>query len=76
MATPLPEAAPSRPQLSLSTQVWRFVLTGGLGPTEDDVTRKVVGRVLQRQLILNDELDAARRKRGGRRAYHTRQQES
>ena len=29
---------------------------GGLGPTEDDVTRKVVARVLQRQLILNDEI--------------------
>jgi competence/damage-inducible protein CinA-like protein len=33
------------------------VLTiGGLGPTEDDVTRKVVGRVLQRQLVLNDDI--------------------
>src|SRR5437867_3584 len=29
---------------------------GGLGPTEDDITRKVVARVLQRQLILNDEI--------------------
>jgi len=29
---------------------------GGLGPTEDDVTRKVIGRVLQRQLVLNDEI--------------------
>src|SRR5215470_14575368 len=29
---------------------------GGLGPTEDDVTRKVVARVLQRQLVLNDEI--------------------
>jgi nicotinamide-nucleotide amidase len=27
---------------------------GGLGPTEDDVTKKVVARVLQRQLILDD----------------------
>jgi putative flippase GtrA len=35
MATPLPEAAPSRPQLSLSTQVWRFVLTGGLAAIVD-----------------------------------------
>ena len=32
---------------------------GGLGPTEDDVTKKVVARVLQRQLILDrDILDA------------------
>ena len=29
---------------------------GGLGPTEDDITRNVVARVLQRQLILNDEI--------------------
>jgi nicotinamide-nucleotide amidase len=29
---------------------------GGLGPTEDDLTRKVVARVLQRQLVLNDEI--------------------
>ena len=29
---------------------------GGLGPTEDDVTRKVIGRVLQRQLVLNDDI--------------------
>lgn len=27
---------------------------GGLGPTEDDVTKKVVARVMQRQLILDD----------------------
>jgi len=27
---------------------------GGLGPTEDDVTKKVVARVLQRQLVLDD----------------------
>jgi nicotinamide-nucleotide amidase len=33
-----------------------LITIGGLGPTEDDVTRKVVARVLQRQLILNDEI--------------------
>ena len=33
-----------------------IITTGGLGPTEDDVTRKVVARVLQRQLVLNDEI--------------------
>jgi len=33
----------------------RILLTiGGLGPTEDDVTKKVVARVLQRQLVLDD----------------------
>lgn len=30
------------------------ILTGGLGPTEDDVTKKVVARVLQRQLVLDE----------------------
>lgn len=30
------------------------ITIGGLGPTEDDVTRKVVARVLQRQLVLDD----------------------
>src|SRR5439155_17439987 len=29
---------------------------GGLGPTEDDITRNVVARVLQRQLVVNDEV--------------------
>jgi nicotinamide-nucleotide amidase len=33
-----------------------LITIGGLGPTEDDVTRKVVARVLQKQLILNDEI--------------------
>jgi nicotinamide-nucleotide amidase len=39
------------------------ILTGGLGPTEDDVTKKVVGRVLQRQLVLNDTILAGIEKR-------------
>jgi nicotinamide-nucleotide amidase len=30
------------------------ITIGGLGPTEDDVTKKVVARVLQRQLVLDD----------------------
>jgi len=30
------------------------IATGGLGPTEDDVTKKVFARVLKRQLILED----------------------
>jgi nicotinamide-nucleotide amidase len=36
---------------------------GGLGPTEDDVTRKVVARVMQRQLVLNDEILARLQRR-------------
>ena len=31
-----------------------IITIGGLGPTEDDVTKKVVARVLRRQLILDD----------------------
>ncbi len=31
-----------------------LITIGGLGPTEDDVTKKVVARVLQRQLVLDD----------------------
>jgi nicotinamide-nucleotide amidase len=33
-----------------------LIATGGLGPTEDDITRKVFARVLQRQLVLNEEV--------------------
>src|SRR5215475_5657332 len=33
-----------------------LIAIGGLGPTEDDVTRKVIGRVLQSQLVLNDDI--------------------
>lgn len=32
------------------------IMTGGLGPTEDDVTKKVVARVLKRQMVLDDRL--------------------
>lgn len=32
---PLPGAAPPRAQLSLTTQVWRFVVTGGLSAVVD-----------------------------------------
>src|SRR6266571_4534466 len=46
------------------------ITTGGLGPTEDDLTRKVVARVTGRRLVLHDEtlqritqrLDARRRR--------------
>jgi nicotinamide-nucleotide amidase len=33
-----------------------LITIGGLGPTEDDITRKVAARVVQRQLILNDDI--------------------
>ena len=33
-----------------------LITIGGLGPTEDDVTKKVVARVLQRQLVLDDQI--------------------
>lgn len=39
------------------------ITIGGLGPTEDDVTRKVVARVLQRQLVLDDGILLAMEKR-------------
>jgi nicotinamide-nucleotide amidase len=32
------------------------VSTGGLGPTEDDITRNIFARILQRPLILNEEI--------------------
>lgn len=35
MANPLPEAAPSQQQLSLTTQAWRFVVTGGFSAVVD-----------------------------------------
>ena len=40
-----------------------LITIGGLGPTEDDVTRKVIARVLQRQLVLNDDILARLQKR-------------
>ena len=39
------------------------ITIGGLGPTEDDVTSKVVARVLHRQLVLDDAILAAIEKR-------------
>jgi nicotinamide-nucleotide amidase len=40
-----------------------LITIGGLGPTEDDVTRKVVARVMQRQLVLDDGILAGIQKR-------------
>ena len=39
------------------------VCSGGLGPTDDDVTREVVAGVLQRQLIEDDDITARIRRR-------------
>jgi putative flippase GtrA len=35
MVAPIPEAAPPRPPLSLTAQLWRFVVTGGLSAIVD-----------------------------------------
>src|SRR5262249_4280056 len=43
------------------------VSTGGLGPTEDDITRKIFARVLKRRLILHDEIIEKIRARFARR---------
>jgi nicotinamide-nucleotide amidase len=32
-----------------------IVVTGGIGPTEDDITRKAVARVLKKRLVLSDD---------------------
>ncbi len=43
------------------------ISTGGLGPTEDDITRKIFARVLKRQLILEDSILEKVRSRFARR---------
>jgi nicotinamide-nucleotide amidase len=45
------------------------ISTGGLGPTEDDITRKVFARVTGRQLKLDYEVLAAIRERFASRGY-------
>ena len=43
--------------LKLACERSQFVITtGGLGPTADDVTRKVAGRLAQKQLVYNETL--------------------
>ncbi len=50
--------------LRASLERTSIVITiGGLGPTEDDITRKVVARVLHRQLVLSDAILASIEKR-------------
>jgi competence/damage-inducible protein CinA-like protein len=44
-----------------------IISTGGLGPTEDDITRKIFARVLGRRLILNDQILGMIRARFARR---------
>jgi len=44
------------------------ISTGGLGPTEDDITRKIFARVLKRQLILEDAIVEKIRARFARRS--------
>src|SRR3954469_18109221 len=39
------------------------IMTGGLGPTEDDITRKIAARAMNRRLLLNEKvLEAIRTK--------------
>src|SRR5512147_1076922 len=35
------------------------IVTGGIGPTEDDITRKVVAKVMKKRLVLNEDAHAA-----------------
>ena len=39
------------------------VMTGGLGPTEDDITRQISARAVGRELVYHDELEADLRER-------------
>src|SRR5215813_1858317 len=43
------------------------ISTGGLGPTEDDITRKIFSRVMKRQLVLQDAILEKIRARFARR---------
>jgi nicotinamide-nucleotide amidase len=43
------------------------ISTGGLGPTEDDITRKIFARALKRRLVLNDAILEKIRARFARR---------
>jgi nicotinamide-nucleotide amidase len=31
------------------------IVTGGIGPTEDDITRKVIAKIIKKRLVLNEE---------------------
>ena len=49
------------------------IATGGLGPTEDDITRKIFARVLKRRLILEDAILEKIRARFARSSYRQRE---
>ena len=36
-------------------RVEAVIITGGIGPTEDDMTRKVVSKILKKRLVLNED---------------------
>jgi nicotinamide-nucleotide amidase len=44
-----------------------IISTGGLGPTEDDITKKVFARVLKRRMVLNEAMLARIQERFARR---------
>jgi nicotinamide-nucleotide amidase len=35
------------------------IITGGIGPTEDDITRKVIAKIMKKRLVLNEDAHAA-----------------
>ncbi len=47
------------------------IITGGIGPTEDDITRKVLAKIVKRRLVLNEEaLKAIHARLAGRGREH------
>jgi nicotinamide-nucleotide amidase len=47
------------------------IITGGIGPTEDDITRKVIAKIVKKRLVLNDDaLKAIHARLAGRGKEH------